>query len=471
MSVAGENQNEVGVIGLDLTGRNVSFRLAEQGFMVMAFDWAGHGSPALREQSTEPGLHLATGVSQLMASLRRPRTILLFSGPDAPVNSVMDRLLPELKIGDLVMDAGASYYKDTAQLQRRLAERCVQFMGIGLGGGEKGARQGAVVMAGGGREARSQGRPVLEAMSAIVPGQTRVSWFESAAAAHFVTMVHGGIECALMQLLSETLDLLKRILQLTDEVLQDISGAWRQGILFGHLMEISGSVFEPLNPRAPWMRLQEKLNSAKRDASRRWLAHSSWELEVPIPTIEAALEIQRPPTNERREALVAALFRHPIGRFVENRESVLDEFYGAFQAATMITYAQGMAILKAASTQLGFKFSLAEISRAWRGGAQLRAAMLEAISTALEWTPDLPSLLSDDDFSERVMAGQEKLRHAVWLAHELDTAAPALFASLDYLDFDKAAWLPVNLVHVPRLQPVAPAMAREKVAAKDWILL
>jgi len=449
MSVSGENQNEVGVIGLDITGRNVSFRLAEQRFKVAAYDWAGQGTKVLREQSTEPALRLATSVSELMANLRQPRTILLFSGPDAPMNSILDRLLPELKSGDLVIDAGASYFKDTATLKHRLAERCVQFMGIGLLGGEKGARHGAVVMAGGVREARGQARPLLEAMSASVRGGTCLSWFESAAAAHFVKMVHGGIECALMQLLSETVDLLQRILRLTDKELQVVSGLWRQGVLDGHLIELSG--------HASWMLLREKVESVRSDASGRRLAQSSWEMEVPIPTIEAALEIQRVAANERRQALVAALFRHPVGRFGEDRDSVLDGLYRAFQAATMITYAQGLALLNAASTQLGFQFNLHEISRAWRGGTQLRAVMLEDISTALEMTPDLPGLLSDDEFSERVMACQEKLRHAVWRAQELGTAAPALFASLDYLDSNRAAWMPVNLIQVPRLKPVAPA--------------
>jgi len=457
MSFSYENHNEVGVIGLDLTGRNVAFRLAEQQFKVAAFDWAEQRTTAMREPSTAPRPRVAASVSELMASLRQPRTILLFSGPDAPVNFVVEQLLPELKIGDLVMDAGASYFKDTAKLKKLLAERCVQFMGIGFGGGEKGARHGAIVMAGGGLEARRRSRPLLAALAASVRGQACVICFESAAAAHFVKMVHAGIEYALLQLLSETFDLLQRTLQLTEEELHDISGEWRRGILHGHLLEISGGVFDPLDQLAPRALLRERLESAKSDALGSWVAQSSWELEVPVPTIEAAMAIQEAVATERRQALAAALFRHPVGRFGEDHESVLDEFHGALHAGMIITYAQGLALLNAASTHFGFRFNLNEISRAWRGCSQLRATLLDDIATALEMTPELPGLLSDADLSERVMACQEKLRHAVWRAHEFDTAAPALFASLDYLDSNRAAWLPMNLIQVPRRPPVVPA--------------
>jgi 6-phosphogluconate dehydrogenase len=311
-------------------------------------------------------------------------------------------------------------------------------------------------MAGGGHEALRQARPLLEAMAATVRGDPCVSCFESAAAAHFVKMVHAGIEYALAQLLSETFHVLQRTLLLTDEELHDSAGAWRLGVLNGYLMEISGRVVDPVDQPAPRLLLREKLESARSDALGRWVAQSSWELEVPMPTIEAAVVIQRVAAADRRQALVSAPFRHPMGRFGDDPESVLDELHGALHAAMIVTYAQGLALLSAASQQLGFRFKLHEIPRAWRGCTHLRATLLDEITTALEATPDLPGLLSDDGLSERVMACQENLRHAVWRAHELDAAVPALHASLDYLDSNRAAWLPANLVQVP-LRPPARA--------------
>jgi 6-phosphogluconate dehydrogenase len=366
-----------------------------------------------------------------------------------------------LKLGDLLMDAGDSHYKDTANHKSRLAERGIQFMGIGLAGGEKGARHGAVVMAGGGSEARERTRPLLEAMAATVGGDPCVSHSKSAAAAHFVKMVHAGVEFALLQLLSETFDLLQRTLLLTDEELHDAAGAWRLGVLNGYVMEISGRVFEPVDKPTPRLLLEERLESARNDPQGKRVAQSAWELEVPVPTIEAAVGTQRAAATERRQALLAAPFRQPVGRFGDDPESVLDKLHGALHAAMMITYAQGMALLLAASQHLGFQFNLHEISRAWRGCSHLRTSLLDDITTALQATPDLPGLLSDDDLSQGVMARQENLRHAVWRAHELDTVVPALLASLDYLDASREAWLPVNLIQVPPRPPARAAVQTE----------
>jgi 6-phosphogluconate dehydrogenase len=453
MAVSNTNQSDVGVIGLNVIGRNAVLLLADHQFNVATMDWGGPTTSVQLEQTTGTRVRLAANVVELMAGLRQPRTILVFSGGDVPMNLVLDQLLPDLKRGDLVMDAGDSFFKHTAKHDRQLAERGIQFLGIGLDVGQQGARQGAVVMAGGGREARQRTRPLLEALAATMRGEPCVSYFENAAAAHFVKMVHTGAEYALLQSLAETFDLLQRALLLSDEELHDALGAWHIGFFNGYLMEICGRAAEPADQQSPRMLLEEKLRSAKNDALGRWAARSAWELEVPAPTIEAAAGTQRVAAIERRQALLDAPFRQPVGRAGDDPESVLEELHGAFQAAMLITYAQAMAMLAAASENLGFQFRLHEISRAWRGGTRLRTGLLDDITAALQTTPNLPGLLSDDDLSERVMACQENLRQAVWRAGELDTPVPALLASLDYLDSNKAAWLPVNLIQVPRREP------------------
>lgn len=210
-------------------------------------------------------------------------------------------------------------------------------------------------------------------------------------------------------------------------------------------MEMPGHVLRP-QEILPAGGSRGGLTPAASGALGTWVAQSARELEALIPTIEVAVAGQGLGARGRREALLAARFRHPARRFADDRESVLNELHGALDAAMVITYAQGMAMLIAASEHLGFEFNLPEISRAWRGGTQLRTPLLEDISNALEANPDLPGLLSDDDLSQRVMEGQEKLRHAIWRAHEFDTDVPAMLASLDYLDSNREAWLPTNLI-------------------------
>jgi 6-phosphogluconate dehydrogenase len=458
MAVSDAMQCDVGVIGLDVIGRNVVLHLAEHQFKVTTTSWGTPATDALPEQIAGTRIRMAANIRELMASLRRPRTILIFSGGNAPLDFVLDQVLPDLEHGDLLMDGGDSFFKDTATHGRQLAGRNIQFLGIGLGGGEQGARQGAIVMAGGGCEARKRTSALLEALAATHRGEPCVSYFDNAAAAHFVKMVHAGVEQALLQLLAEAFDLLQRALLLTDEELHAALGAWHIGVLNKYLMEISGRMAAPADQQTPRLMLAQILESSRKDALGRRIAQSAWELGVLAPTIEAAVGTRRVAVTDREQALLAAPFRQPVGRVGDDPESVLDELHGAFQAAMTITYAQATDMLAAASEHFGFQFRLHEITRAWRGCTRLRTGLLDDITTALQTTPDLPGLLSDDDLSERVMSSQESLRQAVWRAHELDTPAPALLASLDYLDSNRAAWLPVNLIQVPRRQPGRPAI-------------
>ncbi len=461
MAESDASQSDIGIVGLDFIGRNAALFLAGQNFHVVAYDWEQHKTRALCEQTTGPNVLVVANISGLMAKLRPPRNILVFSGAKSPMSLVLDQLLPELEVGDLLMDAGDTYFQDTAKHQGRLAERGIQFLGIGLAGGSLGARQGAIVMAGGGREARARSRPLLEAMAATIREEPCVSYFETAAAAHFVKSCHTGVEHALLQLLSETFDLLQRTLLLSNKELHDAAGAWHVGVLDGYLMEIAGRVFEPMAKLDSRQLLEERLEFARNDPLGKWVVQSAWELDVAIPTIEAAVTSPCAPGTGQRRTLLAAPYRQPVGRFANDPRSVLDELHGALHAAMTIAYAQGVALLRAASQQLGFRFNLHEITCAWRGCTQLRTSMLDDITTALRTTPDLPGLLSDDDLSEGVMARQENLRHAVWRAHELDASASALQASLDYLDSRRDAWLPVNLIQVPLRSADRPVLQAE----------
>jgi 6-phosphogluconate dehydrogenase len=450
-------KNEVGVIGLDAAGGGVAANLADHQFKVAACPWG----PCQSAAPPAPAVPLAADARELIANLRQPRTILICSGTGDPANSVIEELLPALEEGDLLMDAGNSHFKDTARRSRRLADRGIQFMGVGLAGGQEGPRQGAIVMAGGGREARERTRPLLEAIAATVRGQPCLSSLETVAAAHFAKMVHAGIEFALLQLLSETFDLTQRAFLLSDEQWRGLPETGQAAALSGYVMEIGGRLFEPVEQRTPRPLLEQKLQAAQQDAQGGWMARSALELEVSIPTVDAAVGTLAPPARERQRALLATPSRQPAGRCADDAPSVLAELHGALQAAMIITYAQGLALLAAASKLHGFHYQLDDLCRAWRGCAPLRTALLEDMAAALESTPDLPDLLSDEDLSEKVMARQECLRRAVWRAHQLNILVPALLASLDYLDSNRGAWLPFNLIQVP---PHPPAQARQPAA-------
>jgi 6-phosphogluconate dehydrogenase len=290
-------------------------------------------------------------------------------------------------------------------------------------------------------------------MAALDTGksETGIATFDGTSpAASFTRMVHAGIEHALLQLVSEAFDLTQRMLALNDEQWRDFSQSRSVTALDEHLTEVSGCLFDYTSEEVQRRQLREKLNAVKSDPENLGILQSARDLGVPTPTIDAALGAQDCSPGERQMTFLLTPFRHPSGRFENDADSVLKELYAAFYAAMAITYAQGFALLSEASARYRFNLNPAEIARVWKIGSNARTEILDDIASAFAATPALRNILCDEDISDKVMARQESLRHAVWRAGELDAFAPGMLASLDYLDSFKDAWLPVNLVQVQR---------------------
>jgi 6-phosphogluconate dehydrogenase len=218
-------------------------------------------------------------------------------------------------------------------------------------------------------------------------------------------------------------------------------------------VEFTGPLCNDADQKTRKRQLEKRLQTVRREDSACWASLAARELEVPTPTIDAAVGTRNLSEWEKRNDFATTPFRQPLGHFGDDAESVLKEMHEALSAAIMITYAQGIALLKAGSDRYGFNIDAAEVIRLWKGCCGIRTPLLEEIASAIQATPHLPNLLHDDDLSEKVMQQQESLRHAVWRAGPLKMSVPALMASLDYLDFHRGAWLPVNLIQVPRARP------------------
>jgi 6-phosphogluconate dehydrogenase len=392
--------------------------MAGQGLSVAAYDRNAANIKVLQGEASGVSIHIAASMTQFMGLLRQFRTIVI-SGSDADGDLFSD-LLEHLEAGDLLIDAENCHFKDCDRRARRLAERNIRHLGMGIiGGGEDGCC-GPVLMVGGRAETYQSVLPLLESMASKEDGEPRVSYLGPAAAGHFVKMIHDGIEYSLRQLVLETFGLLKRALVLDDGELREVASAWHMGAL----------------------------KNCPRDDAARWTCQAARELDAPSPTIAAAVGMRTLSELEKQNDFATTPFRQPLGRFGEDAESILDELHGALRAAIVITYAQGMAVLAAGSEQYGFDIDLAEVIRLWKGCGNLRAALLDEIASAIRATPHLPNLLYDDELSGKVMEQQERLRHAVWRAGLLRTPVPVLTASLDYLDSYRGAWLPGNLIQV-----------------------
>jgi len=368
----------------------------------------------------------------------------------APVDSVIQHVLPRLDNGDLIIDAGNSYFKDSDVRTRNLAAKGIRFLGVGVSGGEEGARHGPSIMPGGPKQAYERVRPVFEAAAAKANGDPCVTWLGPGSAGHFVKMVHNGIEYAVMQLLAETYDLMKRGLGMNDDELHEAYALWNKGELNGYLVEITSHVFSKQDDKTGKRLIDEILDVAKQTGTGMWTSQSAMELQVPIPTIDLAVAMRDMSVFEKERDQASAMHPRALRRFNSDRDMFLTQLRRALYAAMIITYAQGMALLAVASDQYKYHLDLEAVARIWRGGCIIRAALLEDICAAFRARRDLPNLLLDSNLSRKVMEHEEDLRQVVCQAAESGLPAPGLMVSLGYLDAYRSAWLPANLIQAQR---------------------
>ncbi|MEP7364915.1 MAG: NADP-dependent phosphogluconate dehydrogenase [Acidobacteriota bacterium] len=446
-----EAQNcEIGMIGLGVMGCNMLLNMADQGFPVAGYDKDPGQVEMLQKVSTGKAVHAAANIRDFVGLLRRPRAIMMLVPAGPPVDSVIEDLLPHLEKGDLIIDAGNSHFTDTDLRAGKLAGSGIQFLGVGVSGGEEGARHGPSIMPGGPKEAYARVRPVLEAVAAKVDGDPCVVYLGPGSAGHFVKMVHNGIEYGVMQLLAEAYDLMKRGLGLTDDGLRDVYHSWNQGELNGYLVEITSHIFGQVDERTGKRLIDKILGVAKQKGTGMWTSQSAMELQVPIPVIDLAVAMRDLSAFEKQRETASDIFKRPIPPFDGDRKSFLDRLSHALHAAMIIVYAQGMAVLAAASVKYDYRLDLEAVARIWRGGCIIRAALLEDIRMAYRNQPALPNLLLDPDLAKKVMAYEQDLRFVACAAIERGLPAPCLATAVGYFDGFRSAWLPANLIQAQR---------------------
>jgi 6-phosphogluconate dehydrogenase len=445
-----QQQYAIGMIGLGVMGRNLVLNMAGHGFSVAGYDKDTSQVEALRKESADREVSGAANIHDFVALLRKPRAVMMLVPAGAPVDSVIKDLLPHLDKGDLIIDAGNSYFKDTDMRARNLAAKDIQFLGVGVSGGEEGARHGPSIMPGGTKEAYERVRPVLEAASAKVDGEPCVTWLGPGSSGHFVKMVHNGIEYGVMQLIAETYDLMKRGVGLNDDQLRDVYGKWNNGELNGYLVEISSHIFSKQDEKTGKRLIDEILDVAKQNGTGLWTSQSAMELQVPVPTIDLAVAMRDLTMFAKERKQAGALCPRPVRRLAVDRDTFVTQLGRALLAGMIIVYAQGMALLAVASDKYKYALDLEAVARIWRGGCIIRAALLKDICAAFRTRHDLPNLLLDPNLSHKVMEHQECLRQVVNQASEMGVPCPGLMVSLGYFDAYRSAWLPANLIQAQR---------------------
>ncbi len=452
-----------GLIGLGVMGRNLAWNLAGQGVRVAGFDRDGAAVEALnREAAAAADGPTAAPAgfpspAEVAARLRPPRTVLLLVPAGPPVDAVIEDLERLLQPGDLLIDGGNSHFRDTDRRMERLARRGLQMLGVGISGGAYGARHGASLMAGGAREAWERVRPVLERAAAQADGEPCAAWLGPGSAGHYVKMVHNGIEYALMQLIAETYDLLQRGLGLDAPALRAIYSRWARGETGSFLLEITADILRRRDERTAGWLVDAIRDAAQQKGTGRWTAQDALELGVPTPTVDAAVGMRDLSAAEEMRRSAAA--RRPTGAPVRPSPAAGDgadprllvgHLRDALDAGSLLAYAQGFAQLAAASRAYGYGLDPARVAAVWRGGCIIRSKALEPIREAYRRAPDLPVLIANERIRRRLGRREEGLRAAARWAIDLGRPAPALAASLAWLDALRSPRLPAGLIQAQR---------------------
>ncbi|HEY6330351.1 MAG TPA: NADP-dependent phosphogluconate dehydrogenase [Blastocatellia bacterium] len=442
---------KIGMFGLAVMGENLALNIAHHGFKIAAFNRdtskvdrflkRAEGSPVIGARSTE----------EFVASLERPRKIILLVKAGQPVDDVIAHLRPLLDKGDIIIDGGNSFFKDTQRREKDLAQTGLYFIGSGVSGGESGALNGPSLMPGGNRDAYEQIRPIWEAIAAKVDDGPCVTYVGPDGAGHFVKMVHNGIEYGDMELIAEAYSILKNVLGLSAAELASVFEEWNKGVLNSYLIEITANIFKVKDPETGNPLVDMILDKAGQKGTGKWTAELALEMDIAIPTIDAAIDSRVMSSHKEERVEASKQLPGPGAQaFTGNKQELIDAVHDALYASKICSYAQGMNLIRQGSEQYNWHIDLGEISRIWKGGCIIRAQFLDKIKQAYQRRPDLPSLLLDQDFKAWVLETQSKWRQAVSTAVSFGIPITAMSASLGYFDTYRTANLPLNLTQAQR---------------------
>jgi 6-phosphogluconate dehydrogenase len=437
---------DVAMIGLGVMGSNLALNIEEHGFSVAIWNREPENTVRFCEENKGKKFKATTTLEELTGELKRPRRIMLMIKAGAPVDEMLGKLLPLLDAGDVVIDGGNSWFKETQARAQRVSERGVHFVGSGVSGGEEGARFGPSLMPGGTRESWESIRDVFEAIAAKSDSGACVTYCGPDGAGHFVKMVHNGIEYGDMQLIAEAYDMLRRGLGLDADQLADVFDEWNRGPLQSFLVEITAKIFRKRDDKGGGALVDRILDKAGQKGTGKWTAQVALDLAVPIPTIAAAIDARVLSSMKSERVTASSLLSGPP---VSGGLSVQD-VHDALYAAKICSYAQGFALMQAGSKEWKWDLDLREIARIWKAGCIIRAKFLDSIMRAYERRADLPNLLLDDTFRTDLANVQPQWRRCVAFAQTNGIAIPAFASSLAYFDSYRTADLPQNLTQAQR---------------------
>lgn len=451
-------KSDIGVVGLAVMGQNLVLNMVDNGFRVSVFNRTASTAKTFISENPDAALTLAESFEALAAQLASPRRILLMVKAGAPVDDAISQLLPLMEAGDILIDGGNSLYTDTARRQEVCKAQGVHFMGLGVSGGEQGARFGPSLMPGGDPAAWPVMKDLLQAIAAKVEGEPCCQWIAEGGAGHYVKMVHNGIEYGDMQLIAEAYHLLKQVGGLSAQALSSVFDQWQQGVLDSYLIEITRDIFKVSDEDGEPL-VDKILDSAGQKGTGKWTGINALELGVPLTLIGEAvfarylssMKDSRINASKQLPGPTLADARIAKGDIVSDEcAELIDAVHDALYASKIVSYAQGFMLLKVAAEENGWAIDFGDVALMWRGGCIIRSRFLGNIKQAFDGQSDLDNLLLDEFFRTALESSQVGWRKAISLAIEKGVPVPAFSAALAFYDGYRCDPLPANLIQAQR---------------------
>jgi 6-phosphogluconate dehydrogenase len=445
------NKQDIGMIGLAVMGKNLALNIESRGYSVSVYNRSREKTDEMIAETAGKRIHGTFSIEEFVDSLQKPRKIIIMVKAGRPVDDTIEQLKPYISKGDIIIDAGNSFYEDTIRRSRELEAEGYRFIGTGVSGGEEGALLGPAIMPGGDKEVYEMVEPVLTAISAKVNGEPCCTYIGRNGAGHYVKMVHNGIEYGDMQLICEAYSLLKNALGMSSAELHEVFARWNEGELDSYLIEITSDILEKTDPETGVPMVDVILDKAGQKGTGKWTGKSSLDLGVATPVITEAVYARCLSAIKDERVKASKILKGPSDvKFTGDREEFIESVRRALYASKICSYAQGFALMRAAAAEFDWELDYGRIAMIFRGGCIIRAQFLHKIKEAYDRDPKLPNLLLDPYFMQIIDSYQSDWRKAVSAAVTMGIPVQTISAALSYFDSYRSENLPANLLQAQR---------------------
>lgn len=445
-------KQQIGVVGMAVMGKNLALNIESRGYSVALYNRTVSKTEAVVEEHPDKNLKATYSVEEFVDSIEKPRRIVLMVQAGKGTDATIQSLLPHLDKGDVLIDGGNTFFKDTIRRSEALADSGINFIGTGVSGGEEGALKGPSIMPGGQKEAYELVAPILEQISAkSEDGEPCVTYIGPNGAGHYVKMVHNGIEYGDMQLIAESYDLMKNILGLSVEEMADIFKEWNKGELDSFLIEITADILtrkDDLGTGKPIVDVI--LDAAGNKGTGKWTSQSALDLGVPLPLITESVFARYISAYKEERVAASAILAKPEYSYTGDKAELIEKIREALYFSKIMSYAQGFAQLRKASKEYEWDLPFGEIAKIWRAGCIIRARFLQKITDAYETNADIENLLVDDYFNDITKKYHQAVRDVVSIAVQAGVPVPTFSSAIAYFDSYRLDRLPANLIQAQR---------------------